>query len=58
MHEVVFRFTVRGSDNEEEAMDMACDYFCGGDYAGLVTQHDAEVKELHDVQEPKATEAE
>lgn len=52
-HEVVFRFTVEQAGDEQEATDMACDYFCGGDFAGQVTQHDAEVRELH-VQESEA----
>lgn len=58
MHEVTFKFTVKSSDNDQEAVDMATDYFCGGDYAGLVTEHEVRVKELHGVQdESEATEA-
>ena len=57
MYEVIFRFTVQAASNEQEATDMACDYFCGGDYAGLVTQHDAEVREVRNATESEADKA-
>jgi hypothetical protein len=57
MHEVVFRLRVQGSDNEQEAVDMATDYFCGGDYYRQVTQMETEVIEVRSVQESEATEA-
>lgn len=56
MHEVNFRFTVQGSDTEQEAIEMAADYFCGGDFYQQVTQHEPEAHEVREVtSQPEAT---
>lgn len=46
MYEVIFKFRVEGSDTEDEAVEMATDYFCGGDFYRQVTQMEPEVTEL------------
>lgn len=53
MKEVMFRFRVNSND-DHAAVEMACDYFCGGDFAGLVTQMEPEVMELRNDEEPQA----
>lgn len=58
MHEVIFRFKVRGSDDRQEAVEMAASYFCGGDFYRQVTQMEPEVTELRGEEElPQTTEA-
>lgn len=57
MHEVTLRFKVKGSDDRQEAVEMAASYFGSGDFYQQVTQMEPEVMELPDVQEPEATEA-
>lgn len=50
MHEVILRFRVREAPNREEAVEMAVNYFCGGDNYQFVEQMEPEVTELPDVQ--------
>lgn len=54
---MIFRFTVQGSDTDQEAVEMATNYFCGGDFSAQVTQHEAEVREIRPISESAATEA-
>ena len=58
VHEVTIRFRVRQAEDSHDAVEMAVNYFCGGDNYMQVEQMEPEVMELPDVQvEPQAREA-
>ena len=46
MREVSFRFRVRESESDTDAIEMAANYFCGGDNYQVVDQLEPEVRDI------------